>query len=68
MNKIIKILDYISNTGIDWSRWALCIFLLVFVFMETGIATLILAIVVIIDREIKYYIAKEKGKIKNEPK
>ncbi len=51
MNKIIKILDCISNNGKDWSRWILYIYLFVFVFIETGIATLILAIIVIIDKE-----------------
>ena len=43
----------------DYCRWVGYIFLFIFIFRETGIATLIFAILVGIDRELNYLV-KEK--------
>lgn len=47
----------------DYSRWVLYIFMFVFIYMETGIVTLIFAIITIIDREIKYFGRKLEEKL-----
>ena len=64
MNKIIKILDCISNNGKDWTRWILWGFLIVFIFRETGISTMILAVIVLVKVEADYIIRKKVNFVK----